>query len=535
MKKIVILNLFQLTCLFTYAQEFGEWHFVYGEPTGGKVEISFKVRGCKGTPYSFYRINNTINTEYNDLLTFKFHYTNCDGSTGVETVRLDLKDNRGLIEDRGAWFLGSQVTLTSTEVKFISNRPKTTNSTQNTNSSVQNLNNSDQSNHQHEQGQRQKETEQSRNQQEETRRQAEIELLRNEQIERINQANVTTGEAWQNLMGGLGDITDMIIQNMFRNSINRNNAARQSKFSELQESVRTKHGTLSSCVFCNGKGFESCASCHSSGKKTCVGCLGKGTSNCTLCSGTGSIAGNTCASCGGKGLFQCTICNGTGISYCTACNGTGENFCVNCQGTGQNFIDEISIGPLSARNDNKASAKTVETGDSNKSFQNAVTYLLEEYGRSATIYEGEHRTLEINKCQLIVNIIAKWDYPASKNGKKRETGIDSVTISLNLGHVYFYDGRVKNKGNAIGFKVFRKANKERLFKDISSINSRTSSGGHRYYWYRAGLGSNNQYDNVKYDDDKILNLTWGYIYYHPTDSEQINESLKTLIEQCALK
>lgn len=166
--------------------------------------------------------------------------------------------------------------------------------------------------------------------------------LREQQMERINEANRRTGEAWQSAFSTLGDIMDMIMQNSFRNSIQRENNQRREEFTRLQEQVSSKTGTLSNCTYCYGQGYNSCSSCSGSGKKTCMGCFGKGRTNCTLCYGTGTYLGNTCSACGGRGGSDCMICKGSGNSYCTSCHATGKEFCTYCSGTGQKFKESYT-------------------------------------------------------------------------------------------------------------------------------------------------------------------------------------------------
>ncbi|MEJ0031108.1 MAG: hypothetical protein WDO15_12360 [Bacteroidota bacterium] len=186
--------------------------------------------------------------------------------------------------------------------------------------------------------------EQQKQQQEQQAKQLEEQrkVERQSQLDRLNAANEKTGEAWQNAFTTLGDVFDVIIQNSFRNSIERENQKRYAAFTKLNELVDTKNGKLSDCNYCSGHGYNSCSSCSASGKITCTGCFGKGTSLCTLCYGTGKFAGATCGSCGGKGNFECTICKGSGKSYCTSCSATGKAFCYNCNGTGQKFEEDLN-------------------------------------------------------------------------------------------------------------------------------------------------------------------------------------------------
>jgi hypothetical protein len=136
---VLLLSLLSISCI-AFAQQWGDWQTVYygtvveGEPYAGKVEISFKVRGCKGWPNSYYRLNNSISTQYSDLLEFRFEYLDCDGKTATEKVWVNLKEDTGLKEYIGFWFLGTKVTKII-DIKFTPGvgrrKNKTTNPTSN--------------------------------------------------------------------------------------------------------------------------------------------------------------------------------------------------------------------------------------------------------------------------------------------------------------------------------------------------------------------------------------------------------------------
>lgn len=194
----------------------------------------------------------------------------------------------------------------------------------------------------------QEEERRKQEQQENTRRQ--LEAQRQQQLERINEANRRSGELNQTLFSTLGNVADLIMQNMFRKSIQGENQQRQGQFDRLQQLVSTRNGTLTNCTHCYGQGYTSCDGCSGGGTKSCTACFGRGTSSCTLCAGTGYFLSRTCGSCGGKGSFQCAICKGSGNSYCTDCHATGKEFCYYCTGTGQVFEESYTDTPATRPN-----------------------------------------------------------------------------------------------------------------------------------------------------------------------------------------
>ena len=207
--------------------------------------------------------------------------------------------------------------------------------------SHQNNNNSNYQNNNYQQEQQRQEQERTAQEEEQRRKQQEFEDKRKILNDRLNEANQRTAAAWDNFNEGLSNIFDMVMQNMFRNSLQRENQQRQDKFENLQELVSTKNGTLKNCTHCYGQGYNTCGSCNGSGKKTCMSCFGKGKSNCNLCYGTGKYFGNTCSGCGGAGSKECMLCKSSGSTYCTDCHATGKEFCTYCSGTGQKFDQEF--------------------------------------------------------------------------------------------------------------------------------------------------------------------------------------------------
>jgi hypothetical protein len=336
-------------------QSYGPWQTVYESPPPNqlRVQISFALPPCNANSNAHYRINNEFSIQGGRLY-FKIDYTDCKGEPGLTPVYVNL-DKPGIQENSGWFFRGLRVNHI-TDIEPPKNGRAEPGAGQN---SSFHRNNNDSSEPEQDQQIRQQKAEESRQYEEQRTRQAENERVRRQQIASLNQANEKTGEAWQNVMGGLGSMTDMIMQNMFNNSIQNDNRSRIARFNELQDLVNTKQGTLSNCTNCYGRGYTSCGSCNSSGKKTCIACFGKGNSNCTLCFGTGSFAGSTCGSCGGKGSFQCAICKGSGASYCTDCHATGKSFCTYCRGTGQEFREDYT-------------ARSITSGSSKTAYSNSV-------------------------------------------------------------------------------------------------------------------------------------------------------------------
>jgi hypothetical protein len=177
---------------------------------------------------------------------------------------------------------------------------------------------------------------------------------RQQQIALLDQSARQQAKSWEAIGDAIGSIGDFILKNMMEKDIRSDNAERNKRFTQLQEMVNTKSGTIIDCSECNGKGFDACNSCDGNGYKPCVTCNRTGKLRCYVCGGTGSTYGRTCSSCGGSGSTKCNYCFGKGKNVCTDCNALGKKQCIHCRGTGKEFKEGELADNSGSSNDNNS-------------------------------------------------------------------------------------------------------------------------------------------------------------------------------------
>lgn len=136
-----------MVCSCVHAQDWGPWITVYpsnADPTReGVVQISFKERGCKFSPYSFYRTRNTFDTKTKGYIDFNFTYSSCDGKEpGKQRVTVFLNQN-GVTQELGMWYIGGTILQPfDNPVASLVNRPDFSKYTDTFNESIQSINTS---------------------------------------------------------------------------------------------------------------------------------------------------------------------------------------------------------------------------------------------------------------------------------------------------------------------------------------------------------------------------------------------------------
>jgi peptidylprolyl isomerase len=279
-------------------------------------------------------------------------------------------------------------------------------------------------------------------------------------LDNVKESQEKVTQAWDN---AIGDLADMVIQNMLRKGIRDENAKRNAEFAALRTNLQTKKGALSDCRQCNGNGYTSCKKCEGTGKETCSACYGLGK----------TISGNVCPG-----------CKGTGKSYCMFCNGTGKYFCATCSGTGKMFKEDDSPEQVSSTSNN--------FNEGNQSTQ-------PNYNIPAGTYSLEHMTQLVKEKYIkSLEAEARGDHAEAEGMFKAGAAYDDDGNILNDLAVMFYTGNGVNQDFNKSFKLLQKCAQLNNHVAQRNIGALYESGEgvskdiqQAKYWYqKAAAGGN---------------------------------------------